>query len=323
MNRRDLIALAPLGAALYVLPTAAQQPSLKKRIGLLAVGDATGGISVFTEMLRQLGWTEGKSLIIDRRFWGSHERLSPSAVDLVALRPDVLIGVGSVDVEALRAATNTISIVFILVSDPVALGYARTLARPGGNVTGVTSMAPDLELKQLELAHELLPQAKRISMLRDLNDPGSSNRFDADQAAAATLGLALVRRQAATASDIDDAFAAAAADHDDAMHVEVSGLTINEKARIAELAAHYRLPTICGLRAYTTAGALLSYGSTPSENYRQAAVLVDKILRGAEPAELPVEQPTKFELVINLKTAKTLGLTIPQSLLARADEVIE
>jgi putative ABC transport system substrate-binding protein len=136
MNRRDLIALAPLGAALYVLPTAAQQPSLKKRIGLLAVGDASGGISVFTEMLRQLGWTEGKSLIIDRRFWGSHERLSPSAVDLVALRPDVLIGVGSVDVEALRAATNTISIVFILVSDPVALGYARTLARPGGNSPG-------------------------------------------------------------------------------------------------------------------------------------------------------------------------------------------
>jgi putative ABC transport system substrate-binding protein len=156
--------------ALSSLSAAAQQPSVEKRVGLLAVGDVSGGQSVFIKTLQQLGWTEGKSLIIDRRFWGSHESLSPSAVDLVALRPDVLVGIGADDVEALRAVTNTIPIVFIVVSDPVALGYARTLARPGGNVTGVTSMAPDLELKQLELAHELLPQAKRISMLRDLND---------------------------------------------------------------------------------------------------------------------------------------------------------
>jgi putative ABC transport system substrate-binding protein len=224
MNRRDLIALAPLSVALYTLSAVAQQPSPKKRIGLLAVGDVSGGQSVFAEKLQQLGWTEGKSLIIDRRFWGSRERLSPSAAELVALRPDVLVGVGSVDVEALRAATNTIPIVFIVVSDPVALGYARTLARPGGNLTGVASMTPDLELKQLELAHELLPQAKRISMLRVLGDPGSSNRFDADQAAAAALGLALVRRQTTIASDIDAVFAAAAVDHDDAVHVEFSGL---------------------------------------------------------------------------------------------------
>jgi putative ABC transport system substrate-binding protein len=195
MNQRDLIALAPLSVALSSLSAAAQQPSVEKRVGLLAVGDVSGGQSVFIKTLQQLGWTEGKSLIIDRRFWGSHESLSPSAVDLVALRPDVLVGIGADDVEALRAVTNTIPIVFIVVSDPVALGYARTLARPGGNLTGVASMTGDLELKQLELAHEMLPQAKRISMLRDPGNPGSSNRFYADQAAAAALGLALVRRQ--------------------------------------------------------------------------------------------------------------------------------
>jgi putative tryptophan/tyrosine transport system substrate-binding protein len=323
MKRRDLIALVPLSVALSSLSAVAQQTPPKKRLGLLAVGDVSGGQSVFAKTLEQLGWTEGKSLIIDRRFWGIPERLAPSAVDLVALRPDVLVGVGADDVKALRAATNTIPIVFIVVSDPVALGYAQTLARPGGNITGVASMTPELELKQLELVHELLPEAKRISMLRDLENPGSSDRFDADQVAAATLGLALVRRQTTSASDIDAAFAAAAADHDDAVHVEFSGLTIRENARIAKLAARYRLPTICGSRAYTTVGALLSYGSAPSENYRAAAVLVDKVLRGAEPAELPIEQPTKFELVINLKTAKVLGLTVPQSLLARADELIE
>jgi len=224
---------------------------------------------------------------------------------------DLLVGVGAEDVEALRAATNTIPIVFIVVSDPVALGYAQTLARPGGNLTGVASMTGDLELKQLELAHELLPEAKRISMLRQPDNPGSSDRFDADKAAAATLGLALVRRQTTIASDIDAAFAAAAADHDDAIHVEVSGLTINDNARIAELAARYRLPTICGLRAYTTVGALLSYGSTPSENYREAAVLVDKILRGAEPAELPVEQPTKFESLASSHNRAAGLMTVP------------
>src|SRR5438067_5738367 len=312
MRRRELIRIATIIPALSVVDLGrastsaiAQQPLQSKRMGLLGVGDVTGGLTIFYETLQRLGWVEGKNLIIERRFWGIPERLRPAAAELVALRTDVLVGVGAEDVEPLRAATDTIPIIFIVVSDPVAFGYARSLARPGGNLTGVASMTADLELKQLEMIRELLPGAKRISMLRAGGNPGSSKRFDADQTAGGNLGFALVRREARVSADIDAAFAAADSDHDDAIHVEVSGLTLNEKERIAELAARYRLPTICGLRAYTYAGALLSYGSAPSENYREAAALVDKVLRGAKPAELPIQQPTKFELVTNLKTAKS------------------
>jgi len=184
-------------------------------------------------------------------------------------------------------------------------------------------MTPELELKQLELTRDLLPRARRISMLRDPRNPGTETRFATDEGAAPSLDFALVRRWAGSADEIEAAFAAASADRDDAIHVEFSGFTLLVRARIAELASLYRLPVVCGLRPYTEAGWLLSYGPIYSDNFERAAVLVDKILRGAKPAVLPVEQPTRFELVVNLKTAKALGITVPPSILDLADEVIE
>jgi putative ABC transport system substrate-binding protein len=300
----------------------AQQSVTEARIGWLGRGD-TGSWRVFAAILGRLGWVEGKNLAIDLRFADSSERDAQATAELIALRPDVLVGVGGPDVEALLAATRTIPIVFITVSDPVALGFVESLPRPGGNVTGVSSMTPELELKQLELVHDLLPHARRISMLRDPHNPGTETRFATDQAGAPSLGLTLVQRRAGDAEEIEAAFAAASADGDDAIHIEFSGFTLLMRARIAELAARYRLPAVGGLRPYTEAGGLLSYGQIYSDNFERAAVLVDKILRGAKPADLPVEQPTRFELVVNLKTAKALGLTVPPSILARADEVIE
>jgi putative ABC transport system substrate-binding protein len=319
VNRRRLLVASALAAAVEPITAVAQQTATEARIGWLSRGD-TGSWRVFAAILARLGRVDGKNLAIDHRFANSNER---AAAELVALHPNALIGVGGPDVEALLGETRTIPIVFITVSDPVALGFVESLPRPGGNVTGVSSMTPELELKQLELIHDLLPQARRISMLRDPRNPGTETRFETDEWAAPSLGLALARRWAGSAEEIEAAFAAATADRDDAIHVEFSGFTLIERARIAELASRYRLPMLCGLRPYAEAGGLLSYGPIYSDNFERAAVLVDKILRGAKPADLPVEQPTKFELVVNLKTARALGLTISPAILARADEVIE
>jgi len=318
-RRRDLLIAAAL---IGISPAAAQQTPTSKRLGWLARYLETS-TSIFIETLGRLGWVEGKNLIIDRRFGDTRESYARAAAELVALRPDALYGVGAPDVEALLAATRTIPIVFSTVSDPITLGFVKSLSRPGGNVTGIASMTPDLELKQIELIHELLPGAKRISMLRDRQFPGSETRFAADEKVAPSLGLTLVRRQASNIEEITAAFAVAASDRDDAIHVEFSGLTLGERKRVAELAAHYSLPAIYGVRPYIETGGLLSYGPIYSANFQRAAAFVDKIFRGAKPENLPSEEPTRFELVINLKTAMALGLTVPQLLLARADEVIE
>jgi putative tryptophan/tyrosine transport system substrate-binding protein len=263
MKRRRLLVASALVAAVGPITAVAQQSATEARIGWLGRGD-TGSWRVFAAILGGLGWVESKNLAIDRRFADSDER---AAAELVALHPDVVIVVGGPDVEALLAETRTIPIVFITVSDPVALGFVESLARPGGNVTGVSSMTPELELKQLELIHDLLPQARRISMLRDPRNPGTETRFAADQRAAPSLGLALVRRSAGSAEEIEAAFAAASADRNDAIHVEFSGFTLLARARIAELASRYRFPTFCGLRPYTEAGGLLSYGPIYSDNF--------------------------------------------------------
>jgi putative tryptophan/tyrosine transport system substrate-binding protein len=319
MKRRALLGVSALVAAVGPIAAVAQQQATEARLGWLGRGD-TEAWRGFAAILGRLGWVEGKNLTIDRRFADSNKH---AAAELVALHPDALIGVGGPDVQALLSETRTIPIVFITVSDPVALGFVKSLPRPGGNVTGVSSMTPELELKQLELIRDLLPQAKRVSMLRDPRNPGTETRFAADQQAAPSLGLTLVRRWAGSADEIEAAFAAASADRDDAVHIEFSGFTLLQRVRTAELASRYRLPMLCGLRAYAEAGGLLSYGPIYSDNFERAAVLVDKILRGAMPADLPVEQPTKFELVVNLKTAKALSLTVPRSMLDLADEVIE
>jgi putative ABC transport system substrate-binding protein len=319
-RRRDLLIAA---TRVGVSPAAAQQSPASKRLGWLARDQGTSTSQIFIETLGRLGWVAGKSLVIDRRFAGNRDSCARASSELVALRPDALFGVGAPDVEALLAVTRTVPIIFATVSDPITLGFVENLSRPGDNVTGITSMTSDLELKQIELIHELFPGARRISMLRDRQFPGSEMRFAADDKAAPSLGLTVVRRQAGNIEEINAAFAAAAADQDDATHIEFSGLTLVERKRVTELVAHYRLPAIYGVRPCIEAGGLICYGPIYSDNFRRAAAFVDKIFRGAKPEDLPVDEPTQFELVINSKTAQALGLTIPRSLLTRADEVIE
>jgi putative ABC transport system substrate-binding protein len=275
------------------------------------------------DTLRHLGWVEGRNLIIERRFAASDESYHNAAAELVTTGPDVLFGAGAPDVVALLAKTHSIPIVFAAASDPIALGFVQSLARPGGNVTGVSTMTPELEVKQLELLRELLPEARRVAMVRDVKNPGSESRLAIDMKSAPSLGLTLIPRQIGGMADIEGVFLAAVADHDDAVHVEFSGVTLIERDHIVALASRYRLPAIYGVRPYVEAGGLLAYGPIYAENFSRAAILIDKILRGAKPNELPVEEPTRFELVINAKSAKELGLTVPLSLLTRADEVVE
>jgi ABC-type uncharacterized transport system substrate-binding protein len=301
----------------------AQQSTGTIHLGWLARGQVPSSFRAFLDTLRRLGWIEGRNLLIQRRLVESGEAYEKAAVELVAARPDALFAPGGPDVAALLAQTRSIPIVFAAVSDPVALSFVQSLARPGGNVTGVSTMTPELEVKQLELLRDLLPEAKRVSMLRDSQNPGSESRLAIDLNSARSIGLTLVRREIRSLEDIEGAFSAAASDHDDAVHVEFSGTTLIERERIVGLASRYRLPAIYGVRPYAEAGGLLAYGPVYAENFKRAAILADKIFRGAKPSELPVEEPTRFELVINEKTAKELGLTVPLPLLTRADEVID
>ena len=323
LSRRAVLIGGSCLAAAVANSGVGQRPAKMVRLGWLARNRVTTTTQVFINTLRRLGWRENENLVIDRRFGNSTEGYDKAAAALVAARPDVLFGIGGPDVAALLSKTQTIPIVFAAVSDPIAVGFVKSLAHPGGNVTGISTMTPQLEVKQLQLMHEVLPHARQISMLRDPQNPGSDSRFAIDAAAAPSLGLSLVRRQVSTGEEIDRAFAAAAADRDDAMHVEFSGMTLVERNRIVALASKYRLPASYGVRPYAEAGGLFAYGPVYSTNFERAAALVDKILHGAKPADLPVEEPTQFELVINLKTAEALSLIIPPSLLARADEVIE
>jgi putative ABC transport system substrate-binding protein len=321
MKRRDFFIWVVGSAA--ACSAGAQQSAAIIHLGWLARGQVPSSFRTFMDMLRRLGWVEGRNLVIERRLVDSGEGYEKAAAELVAARPDVLFAPGGPDVAALLTKTRSIPIVFAAVSDPVALGFVQSLARPGGNVTGVSTMTPELEVKQLELLRDLLPEAKRVTMLRDSQNPGSESRLGIDLNSASSLGLTLVRREIRSLADIEGAFSAAATDHDDAIHVEFSGTTLIERERIVGLASHYRIPAIYGVRPYAEAGGLLAYGPVYSENFKRAAILADKIFRGAKPSELPVEEPTRFELVINGKTAKALGLTVPLPLLTRADEVIE
>jgi ABC-type uncharacterized transport system substrate-binding protein len=321
MRRRDF--LVSIAGSLATRAVWAEEPAGSAHLGWLARGQVPSSSRALIDTLRRLGWVEGRNLIIERRFADTEESYANAAAELVAARPDVLFGAGSPDVAALLAKTRAIPIVFAACSDPVALGFVESLARPGGNVTGVSTLTPELEVKQLQLARELLPDAHRVAMLRDSENPGSESRFAIDLNSAPSLKLTLVRRQIQSLTDIEGAFAATAADHDDAIHVEFSGATLIDRDHIVALASRYRLPAIYGIRPYAEAGGLLSYGPIYAENFKGAAMLINKIFRGAKPSELPVEEPTRFELVINAKTAKELGLTIPLPLLARADEVID
>ena len=298
------------------------------RIGYLtsgAAGITPRPVAAFREGLRELGWVEGQNIEIDyRHAEGRFDRLPELAAELVRLKPDVIAAGPTPPAVAAKNATATIPIVMMGVGDPVGLGLVASLARPGGNVTGLSfTVGMETLGKDLELLREALPKVRRVAVLSNPANPSHALAIGNVKAAGRSLGVQLKLLEARGPDQFDGAFTAMAEDRVEALLVVADSLFILHRARLAELAAKYRLPSMHGVRENVEAGGLLSYGPSNEALWRRAAFFVDKILKGAKPADLPVEQPTKFELVINLKTAKALGLTIPQSLVLRADEVIE
>ena len=276
--------------------------------------------------LRELGYVEGQNIAIEWRWaHGRAERFPELTIELVELKVDVIVAASNPAVRAVQRVTRTTPIVMVFVADPVGNGFVASLARPGGNTTGLSFQATDLVGKGLQLLKEAaaVPSHSRIAVLLDGNDRGRGDEMREAEVAARALGVMLRPLEARTSGDIDDAFATMTRERATAAIVQQSTMMFGHRARIIELAAKYHVPLMCPALEYVEAGCLISYGTNFPDLARRAATYVDKILKGAKPADLPVEQPTKFELAIKLKTAKALGLTIPQSVLGRADQVIE
>ena len=320
MDRRHFIAGT---AAMLVSSSHSSAQGTPRRVGYLDLASEQPS-KVWRDSLRDHGWIEGRNLIIDYRSARGHaERVPSLAAELVALKPDLLVAPGPQIAAALKSATTAIPIVFVAVFDPVAMGLVQSLSRPGGNITGLATSAGNITGKEVEILRELVPGASKIAVLVNSGNPMHrlvlANELPST---ARSLDVALPIVDATTAEEIDTAFASAAALHADAMIVLGDSLTNKEAPRVTALAAKYHMPACYLFRQFATNG-LVVYGPDPADLLRRAADYVDKILRGTKPADLPVEQPTRFELIINVKTAKTLGLTVPPSLLVRADEVIE
>ena len=322
------------GAGLYLLATplaslAQQQPTKVARIGFLAAGSASAPgyarrVEALRAGLRDLGYVEGKNIIIEFRWAeGKYERLPGLAAELVQLKVDVIVAAGTPGIPAAQQATTTIPIVMATTADPVGAGFVASLSRPGGNITGLSNIAVDLSSKYLELLRVAVPKLSRVAVLVNPGHPIHPDMLKNIQAAAKTTGVKVSPLQASTASQIEAAFGAIKRERAGALILLPDQVFLTQARQIAELAAKNRLPTMFWLRELVEAGGLMSYGQNLAEHYRRAATYVDKILKGAKPGDLPVEQSTIFEMVINRKTAKALGLTIPQELLLRADEVIE
>jgi len=323
--------IVTLTLSLLAAPLAAdaQQAGKVPRIGFLGVtspSDRPSHLDAFRQRLRELGWVEGQNIVIDYRYAeGRVDRLPDLAAELVRLKVDLIVAsAGTQAATAAKNATETIPIVMIYVRDPVGNGLIASLARPGGNVTGVSGSAGlELFAKQLELLKETVPKIRRVAILSNPDNAYHQLAIREVNVAARSLGVQLQLLEARGPNEFDGAFAAMAKERVGALLVLSDAIFGSHRTRLADLAARSRLPAAFGVRDDVEAGGLMSYGPSILDSYRQAATYVDRILRGAKPAELPVERPTKFELVINMKTAKALGLTIPQSVLLRADEVIQ
>jgi len=321
MRRRDI--LLGVAAAAGSWRVGAQEAPKSAHIGFIVTGEGFPRRDFF-DALQRLGWVEGRNLIVERRVTGEDpEQRKTAAAELIAAKPGVIVSAGMIDALPVHALTHTIPIVVIDGSDLVDAGLADSLAHPGGNVTGMTVLGSELDGKRFELLHELVPAATQIAVLAYAGSPRSLPRITALEALALPLGLRVAARLVSKVAEFEGSFVASAANHDQAMLVQGSPVASENAERIVALAAQYRLPVVYDNRRFIEAGGLLFYGSVRRENFERAASLVDKILKGAKPADLPIEQPTRFELVINLKTAKALGLTVPPSILARADEAIE
>ena len=324
MNRRVFLSAVTGGLLAAPLAAEAQQPGKVYRIGYLSTS-SDSPVEAFRDGLRELGWVEGRDIVIDYRLAeGRPDRLPDLAAELVRLKVDVMVGGGTLVAVAAKNATGAVPIVVIGAGDPVALGLIESLARPGGNFTGLSfSVGMDTFGKELELLKETVPKVRRVAILSNPANPAHALTIGNVKAAAQSCGVRLQLLEAGEPNQFDGAFAAMAKARAEALLVAAEPMFSLHRARLADLAAKNRLPAAYGYRAHVEAGGLMSYGPRVPDLFRRAATYVDKILRGTKPADLPVEQPTKFELVINLKTAKALGLTIPPSLLGRADEVIQ
>ncbi|MDE5462232.1 ABC transporter substrate-binding protein [Bradyrhizobium sp. CSS354] len=321
MKRREFIAGT---AVLLVSPTPLRAQGAPRRIGFLGGFLDSQGRNAWRNGLREKGWIEGKNLLVEYRFAETPDRMATLAAELVALTPDLVIALGPSPALALKSATATVPIVFVVVADPVGLGLIQSLAHPGGNITGLASWVPgDWTAKQIQILQELVPRASKIALLVNPGNP-MHRLMVAEEApsAARKLGVALPIVEATTDEELDIAFASAAAQRADAMIVLGDVLIIRQAPRVIALAAKHHLPAMHFFRQFAD-GGLVVYGPDIFDLLRRAGTYVDKILKGIKPPELPVEQPTKFEFVINMKTAKALGLTVPTSLLIRADKVIE
>jgi len=329
ISRRKLIfalSLSPLAASCRAY---SQQQGKIWRVGFLALRhvdfvDTDYYYGPFRQGMRELGYVEGRNLAIEwRSAEGKAERLTDLAAQLVQGKVDVIVTAGSAATSVAQKATATIPIVIAATSDPVGSGFVKSLVRPGGNITGLSTLSLDISPKNLEIMLSIVPKLSQVGVLVNPANSGHAAIVKSTQAAAQKLNIKVLPAEARTAQEIERAFSVMAREHAGAVIVAIDAFFIQQGRQIADLAAKHRLPTMSGSREYVESGGLASYGQNLADNYRRAATYVDKILKGAKPGDLPVEQPTTFELFISRKAAKALGITIPQSILVRADKVIE
>jgi ABC-type uncharacterized transport system substrate-binding protein len=312
---------------LSLLAAEGQQTRNVPRIGVLVGGSVSSDstrIEAFRQGLRELGYVEGENIVVEYRYAeGKPDRLRELAAALVRLKVEVIVTAGPAATRSAKEATATIPIVMAQVSDPIGGRFVASLARPGGKITGLSTMSPEISGKQLEFLKEILPRLSRVAVLGSSIQPGNAQILRETELAAAALGVQLQNLDALGPKDIETSFRAAGKERADAVLVLSSPVLFSQRKQIADLAIKSRLPTISSWPEFVEDGGLMTYSASIHDLFQRAATYVDKILKGAKPADLPVEQPTKFRLVVNLKTAKALGLTIPPSLLGRADQVIE
>ena len=322
---RNIFSFA-LCALLFALcsSTEAQQPKKIPRIGYLRFIEVPVLDAAFRKGLSELGYIEGQNIHVEYRYAGGNlDRLAEFALELVNLNVDVIVASSTQSIDAARRATKTIPIVFPVTFDPVASGFVASLARPGGNLTGLSTVHPDVAAKRVELLRETIPGLSRMAVLRNPTNSGSQFALKGTEAGAKQFGVRLQILEARSPNELEEAFRAATKGKAGALIVIVDALFAAEQKQIANLGIEHRLPEMFDQNHFVEAGGLMSYGANPADLFRRAATYVDKILKGAKPGDLPVEQPTKFELVINLKTANQIGVLIPQSVLYRADRVIK
>ena len=328
MDRRRFLLTSLAGSIAAPCVGESQQSSQadrKPRVGYLGTRTLVDfGVDAFRQGLRELGWVEGQNLLIEYRFaQGRLDRLPDLAAELVRLKVDLIVAQATPGAAAAKRATKTIPIVMVPVGDPVALGLIASLARPGGNMTGVSLGGLAIVGKQLEVLHEIAPTRRRVTFLLNPANPTLPLATRDGNAAAQSLGLQLQHREARGPDELESAFAMMAKERTEALVVMADTMFVLHRQRLADLALRARLPAAYGWREHVEAGGLVSYGPSLRDLFRRGAMFVDRILKGAKPGDLPVEEPTKYELLINLKAAKALGLTVPSSLLLRADQVIE